>query len=247
MHKFSVAIDDFYQTFCQRIPRIDACMQELIARYNIADKSVLSVGAGLAREERQFALAGNDLLLVDVDESDKLLPQLQRMPERPGLSYWIGDAAEFVPNLGTYDVIYFSSFTPDEFRREAMVREQVRQGKRWDLSDDPFHPVMMEYTNALKTGGLFLIQSYCGGIDADANPDYLAACERQLRCQELHLVEVHRFQKTYGIMLYTAFKGKHMRAPTERLSQFHGRASPEPTERIFAAGISSAKNSTVSD
>jgi hypothetical protein len=239
MHKFSVGVDDFYRAFAYDMPRIDASMQELIARYHITGKPVLSVGAGSAFEERQFVLAGNDLLLIDIDESSNLLPELQKMPKKPGLSYWIGDAAEFRHSLGNYDVVYFSSFTPDEIRRESIVRDNAGRGRPWALSHDPFHPVVMEYTAALKPGGLLIIQSYCGGIDTDANPNYLAACGRQLATHGIHLMEVHRFEETHGVMLYTAVKGRQVVAPAQKISQFHGRAAPEPTERIFAASGSS--------
>ncbi len=236
MHRFSVSVDDFYQSFPYADPRIDACMQELVARYDITGKSVLSVGAGTAAQERQFALSGNDLLLIDIDEHRSLLPILAKLAEKPGLSYWIGDAAEFEQSLGTYDVLYFSSFTPDEMRRGSMVRGNADRGRPWAVSDDPFHPVVMAYTSALKEEGLLIIQSYCGGIDTDANPDYLAACRRQLGEHGMYLMEVHRFKQTHGVMLYTAVKGKHTAAPAQKISGFHGRAAPEPTERIFAAG-----------
>jgi hypothetical protein len=52
-------------------------------------------------------------------------------------------------------------------------------------------------------------------------------------------MEVHRFKETHGVMLYTAVKGKQVLAPAQKISQFHGRAAPEPTERIFAASGSS--------
>jgi len=235
MRKFSVGIDDFYEKFPFTTPRIDACMKEVIARYAITGKSVLSVGAGAAFEEKHFALAGNELLLIDIDESGSILPQLDKMPAKPGLSYWIGDAAEFEKGLGTYDVLYYSGFTPDELRRGSIVQANAEEGRTWSVDDDPFHPVVMGYTSAIKDGGLLLIQSYCGGIDTDYNASYLAACQRQLASHDLHLVEIHRFKETHGVMLYAATKGRRQLPPGEPIAQFHGRAASEPVERIFAA------------
>jgi hypothetical protein len=239
MHKFSVSVEDFYRTFSFTTPRIDACMQELVARYELTGKSVLSVGAGAGYEEKQFAIAGNDLLLIDIDEGGSLLLTLKGLPEKPGLSYWIGDAAEFELGVGSHDVVYFSSFTPDELRRASIVRDNADQGRPWAVSDDPFHPVVMAYMSALKENGLFILQSYNGGLDTAYNLDYIAACRRQLAEHNLHLVEVHRFKQTHGVMLYTAVKGKPRPAPALKISQFHGRAAMEPVERIFAASTAS--------
>src|SRR6185437_877334 len=122
MQKFSISVDDFYRAYPEEAPRVDNCMNELIDRYDIRGKSVLSVGAGTAREERQFALAGNDLLLIDIDEQRSLQPTLQEMPEGVGLEYWIGDATEFEQGVGAHDVVYFSGFTPDEIRRDSIKK-----------------------------------------------------------------------------------------------------------------------------
>src|SRR5262249_31671497 len=130
----------------------------------------------------------------------------------------------------------FSSFTPDEQRRSSIVRNNADQFKPWPVSDDPFHAVVMGYTSALRNGGLLIIQSYYGSIDTNDNPDYLTACRRQLGERAMHLMEVHRLKQTHGVMLYTAVKGKQIVAPTRKISQFHGRARPEPTERVFAEG-----------
>jgi hypothetical protein len=239
MQKFRVSVDDFYRVYSEKSPRVDECMQELIERYDIHGKSVLSVGAGTGFEERQFALAGNDLLLIDIDEQGSILPWLKRMPERPGLSYWIGDATEFEQGVGTHDVVYLSSFTPDEARRGAIVKHNTETGIRWDPMVDPFHPVVMQYVSSLREGGLLIIQSYYFSVEIAWNPDYLLACKRQLGTAGLHLLEVHRFKDTYGVMLYTAVKGKPGIAPAIKISKFHGRANPEATVRVFGATAAS--------
>jgi SAM-dependent methyltransferase len=247
MQKFRVSADDFYRVFSEDAPRIDACMGELIERYDIRGKSVLSIGAGAGREEQQFALAGNDLLLIDIDEQGSLQLRLQEMPESRGLEYWIGDAAEFEQGVGTHDVVYLSGFTPDEARRSAIVKNNAEIGRSWDPLADPFHPVVMQYAASLRDNGLLLIQSYCGSIEIGWNPDYLAACRRQLGEIGLHLLEIHRFKDAYGVLLYTAVKGKPRIAPATKISRFHGRADPQATVRVFgatAASISPAEPPT---
>jgi hypothetical protein len=239
MQKFQVSVDDFYRVFSEEAPRVDDCMRELIQRYDIRGKSVLAVGAGTAREEQQFALAGNDLLLIDIDEQASLRPRLQEMSAGPGLNYWIGDATEFEQGIGTHDIVYLSGFTPDEARRAAVVKDNTEAGRRWEPQRDPFHPVVMQYASSLRESGLLIIQSYYGSIEIAWNPDYLPACRRQLGESGLHLLEVHRFKHIYGVILYIAVKGKPRIAPATKISQFHGRANPEPVIRVFGATAAS--------
>jgi hypothetical protein len=246
MNKFTVSVDDFYRAFAFDSPRIGDCMRELIERYGIASrkralsgdagpKSVLAIAAGAAVEERYFAEAGCRLVMIDIDERGGMLPVLQKMPSSHGITYWIADAVSDIGDIGVYDVVYMSSFTPDEMRREALVQANAARGRSWRTNDDPFHPAIMRYADAVAPDGLLIVQSYCGGIDTDANPNYLNACRRQLLRNGLQLLEVHRFEKTPGIMLYTAVKGHPRAAPADKLSQFHGRAEPDHTKRIFAA------------
>jgi hypothetical protein len=237
MQQFSVRAEDFYRMFPPRYPRQDACMQQLVERYGIVGKSLLSVGAKFGEEERRLVLAGNDVLMIDIDEDGSLLERMESLPEGRGLSYWIGDAADLVGALGSYDVIYFSGFTPDEERRQQIYRDNLAAGRCWSTTDEPFHPVVMSYTEKLKAGGLLLVQSYYGGVDTAHEPHYLGACQLQLHRAGLSLLEVHRFKHSRGVMLYTAVKGAPQRARLVPLSAFHGRAPKEPVERLFPAGM----------
>jgi hypothetical protein len=235
--KFSISIDDFYGRYALDTPRIKACMEELIERYGITGKSVLSVGAGTAEEEKHFALAGNDLLLVDIDEQETLRPTIEEYPEKPGLSYWIGDAVELERQIGSCDVLYLSGFTPDELRRAAVIKKLGAAGESWRLTDEPFHPVVMRYASKVRDGGILLIQSYGTGLDTQHHPQYLAACQRQLSENGLDLFEVHRFSFHRAVMLHAISRGKKPTVPSRPLSAFHGRAKPETVERIFPDGI----------
>lgn len=148
-------------------------------------------------------------------------------------------------NGSCHDVVYFSGFTPDETRREAIVIDNTEAGRKWELHVDAFHPAVMQYASSLREGGLLIVQSYCGSIEIGWNPDYLPACRRQLGEAGLHLLEVHRFRHFYGVILYVAVKGKPRIAPATKISQFHGRSHPEPTVRMFgatAASIAAARS-----
>jgi hypothetical protein len=236
MYRFSVSVEDFYRTFPPEHARVDACMQELVERYGITGKSVLSVGAGSGEEERRFA-PSNDLLLIDIDEQRSILSRIKTLPQKPGLSYWIGDAGELEAELGHYDVVYFSSFTPDEIRRDKILRTNVAAHRQWSMDDEPFHPVVMSYASRLKVDGILLVQSYYGGIDTAYEPHFLGACQLQLHKAGLSLLEVHRFEYFRGVALYTAVKGPPRLPPIKSLSQFHGRAKAERVERIFPSGM----------
>lgn len=206
-------------------------MEELIDRYRITGKSILSVGAGEAFEEKYFVLAGNDLTLIDIDEGGTLRRNLPKYPSRPGLTYLIDNAANLMAEVGPQDVVYFSGFTPNETRRSELVRQNGET--LWKIEQDPFHPVVMEYTDKLRPGGLLIVQSYCGGIDARHNADYVTACIIQLGKHDLHLMEVHRFRPSVGIMLDCAVKAEQRTAPDAPIASFHGRAAPEEVERIY--------------
>jgi hypothetical protein len=87
-------------------------------------------------------------------------------------------------------------------RRASIVRDNASRGVPWSVDHNPFHSVVMSHTKNLKRGGLLIIQSYCGGIDTGYNPDYLAACKRQLDSHGLHLIEVHRFEHAWRHALH---------------------------------------------
>src|SRR5262249_2757293 len=132
--------------------------------------------------------------------------------------------------LPPHDVVYFSGFTPDEQRRASMVHHNG--AAFWQPQDKPFHPVVMDYAAKIKKGGLLLIQSYCGGVDTTPHVNDLETCRLQLERAGFHLVEVHRYAHTRGVMLYAAVRGKGKQGD-EPIAMFHGRGDPEPIERIY--------------
>ena len=67
--------------------------------------------------------------IVDIDEAGCIEPVLKEMnKDINGINYYVGDATiEEIPSK-KYDCIYFSSFTPDEVRRE-----RIRNKKIWKI------------------------------------------------------------------------------------------------------------------
>src|SRR3954469_1841944 len=84
-------------------------IRQLIERYDLRGKKVLSLGAGIAREERWLAeLGGNELTVIDIDEHKGIEPFLQSCKEKGTLKYIIGDAL-IGKNFPATDILYMSS------------------------------------------------------------------------------------------------------------------------------------------
>lgn len=104
-------------------------MGELIARYGLAGRSVVSVGASGGHEEYWFHAAGCPLTLVDLDEDGALEPHLARLAEHAGdgprdLTYVIEDAIAWArTGPEPSHLLYLSSFTPEELRRREVNAE----------------------------------------------------------------------------------------------------------------------------
>jgi hypothetical protein len=201
---------------------IGRAVGELIARYGIRNRRILSLGGGISREERYLAELGpNDVTVIDLDQPNgNIEPALRQAP--PGaMRYFIGDALE--PWNEPFDVLYLSSFYPDEMRRHELLTAR----RVWPADADPFHPAVMGHAEKLPPGGWMFIQSIGYSLDVSYHPNYLPACVAQLDRHGLRLVEVHRFTVSKGVMLYAAIK----LGPA--LTTFHGRAAPEPIERTY--------------
>jgi hypothetical protein len=198
-----------------QFPRISVAVDQLIRRFDIRDKKILSLGPRFGREEYWFAKNGNQITMVDIDEQGDLEPALSAAESGP-LRYLIGDALNAVPNE-PFDVLFLSGFGPDEFRRREIT-----------VWKDPFHPVVMRYAQLC---GLTLIQSFYGGPDLDYHPDMLPACDDQLMRHRLKLYEVYRLKVNKGCHLFVIGSEPPLRLECE-ITLFHGRGADEPVARV---------------
>jgi hypothetical protein len=226
--------------------RIELGIRQLVRRYGITGKSVLSLGAGTATEEYYFWKHGNRLTLVDIDEYKRLEPVLQTLPSGE-MHYIIADANDVVLD-DDFDVFYSSSFAPDELRRGGIVRQRDTDTFRrmlelndgiweWPWWEEPFHPVIMRFAQNLRPSGLMIVQSYAGGFDVLDQRYYMWACDRQLATAGMTLIEAYRFTPTTGVMLYVAAKGPTPSLPLSALiTQFHGRGQPERVQCLRLLG-----------
>lgn len=274
MRKYVVDPVEFFRVFQPVQPeRIGPAITDLIERYEIRNKTVLSIGGGTASEEYWFWKNGdNRLVVVDIDEHGRISPELARMdPREDGLAYYVGDATQLFAGSGEAgtdakengiwslkrfwpfrrkrsspsieaDVVYISSLTPDEFRREAILRdrsEEMRQKKiatgyydwEWAPWQDPFHDLIMTACDGLRPGGLLIVQSYYGGVDTTSHFHFLSAVERQLGSKGIEFLEGFRLEETPAVNLFVGQKrGGKRPQMTSPIRHFHGRA--EKQERV---------------
>jgi hypothetical protein len=230
----------------------EAAMSGLIARYDLAGKSILSLGAGIAFEENWFHRAGCRLTLNDLDQPsvgiEGYLRTLTRVDESlpDMLRYEIGDAADSVKKYApsAFDVLYVSSFHPDEIRREMIQEEfkkcrsdeEARHNITWPSDEKAYIEVMMLAIERVRPGGLVIFQHYRGGVYSDANPHYLKAVQVQLAENGATLLEAYAFRKSPPHMLLVAYRGDAEQAlefARQQLSDrpcirtFHGRYPDE--------------------
>jgi len=219
---------------------------QLIERYDLRGKKVLSLGAGIAREERWLAeLGGNELTVVDIDEHKGIEPFLQSCEEKGTLKYIIGDAL-LEKDFPVTDILYMSSLLPDEMRRfqiatspstfDMFLKRLLRIDRlQWPIWRGPIHPEVMKLARVVSPGGLLINQSYAYSLDAKHHVRYLDALRLQMRRHSFQLLEVYRFTETVGVMLYVAQRSAG--APISfgpPLTKFHGRAEVrEPIQRIY--------------
>jgi hypothetical protein len=247
MPSYHISESAFYETFSPAnlyAVRIEAAVSQLAKRYGIKGKSVLSLGGGTGIEEYYLWQHANRLTIVDIDENGAIEPMLKKL-ERGDLHYIVDDADK-VEFSEQFDVLFMSSFTPDELRRSDIIQQRDGETFRrmlelnagaweWPWWEDPFHPIVMRFACNLREGGTMIVQSYCGGLDAADHRYYLWACDRQLAAIGMRLLEIYRFGNTTGAMLYIAAKGHPDWPLFPPITCFHGRAEPERVQCLRLA------------
>jgi hypothetical protein len=236
---------------------VDICepvINQLVERFDLAGKTLMSVGAGGAHEEAAFLRSGmRRAFLFDIDEYSTVEPVLRRISQQSQTSarfvYSVDDFLKIQPSesyLEPIDVLYFSSFTPDELRR-GEISEQYRgqpQAKlpeadpHWPAGVDPLHEIVLKAIDRhLTSGGIFILQSYCAGVDVLSNPSYVRQWQQVLQRHKVALVEIYYFRAAPAVTLWVGVK-QHGRACAEHalrsgmadllkrppLTRFHARA-----------------------
>lgn len=231
------------------VRQVTSAMTGLINRYDLTGKSVLSVGAGRAHEDFHFLKAGCKVDLLDLLDSKldslatSILAQIERAETEnlTPLHYIIGDLEKYlaVEREAKYDLCYISGFGPDErdretvqqsFRRRRTKDEAYASYVSWPDGMPPFLQMIMDSGRLLKEGGLFILQSYRGGVDIIHNVNYPHLIAEQMAKNSLELIEIHFFSDSPGIILVAAVRGigrgdywRQRLASEPALLEFHGR------------------------
>lgn len=207
---------------------------QLIMRYGIQSKKVLSVGPSYGHEEYWFYNKGGcPLTFVDIDEGHTIENYLKEISLTAKdkaenlLTYGIGDVKAFsLGNVPKFDVCYFSSFTPDMLKdREIAVRipkslvrkafsrlsrktDDSYSGGPWPENEVPFSELTVKVLlNGLRDdGGLLVYQSYGSYIDA-RTPGYVPAIRKQLLSVGIFMLDLYYFVGYPTVHLFVGFKG----------------------------------------
>ena len=236
-------------------------MQQLISHFEIKNKHILSIGAGKGHEEYWFYENGCDLTFVDIDEKKEIIPYLERIKNAEirtndsKLTYIIEDAHKIIDVLEKkYNICYFSSFTPDEIYRREIKKEYLEAhqnmnlisrikrysllklhltGRDWPKHQKPFSDLVVNITrNALKDGGLFILQSYYAGISIERNPHFVELVKKQLSRVGISLLYIYYFKEASRVSLTVGYQGEKNAAreffrrisKNTKITRFHGRA-----------------------
>lgn len=222
-------------------------ISQLVARYCLSGRKILSLGSGRAFEEFWMARAGCVLTLVDLDVDpaarleDHLQSLLPSASESDELNYVIGDALEYCYGVqaGSFDALYVSSMHPDEIRREmiqqAFILDRTEAARKsyltWPKGTKPYSEYVTAGWPLIADGGLAIMQHYRGGVDVVMQPHYFDDMQDQMSEFGLTLLEAWCFRRSPQHLLVIAVKGgqeevqrwqTHL-ANRQSISTFHGR------------------------
>jgi hypothetical protein len=266
---FRVSCSEYYsglerhQWFATFLSQVKPTMSQLIERYEIRQKSVLSIGSSWGWEEYWLFQYRNSLHFVDIDEGKSIESYLRTLSTARNddqLTFFVGDASEYIGQCQErYDVVYISSLTPDEYRRVDIIRRYrdetygsfsslinyiLRNGRlppNWPDHEKPFMDLVMKYLDSLRDGGLFIAQLYAGGVDLKKNPHFIPLVEEQLRSASVILLEVYYQTRRPWVNLIVGYKGSHQEATrflkridrNPIITAFHGRCDDPRCRRAF--------------
>ena len=201
-------------------------MNQLIKKYNLHSKKVLSIGPGHAFEEYWFWKNGGSLTFIS-DQEIFSNSKINLEKQNNHLAYIIDDAKNFKKYITEkFDVVYFSSFPPNELTNRTIRHKYqlsiVRRGLNllsrktkinflqkqwtWPHNEKPFIDFVMEIMETvLGTGGLVIHQSYASDIDT-RSINYIDRVKEQLDSINIRLLTVYYFIDRPHVKLIIGYK-----------------------------------------
>lgn len=207
------------QYFVSSHARCHKPMVQLIERYRLQNKTVLSVGAAFGHQEYCFHEYGCSLTLCDIDEGHTIEPYLKTLKEGD-LTFALGDARDL--DAGKFDVVFFSGFTPNELenRHKSKIRRFIGR-QAWH--DRPFIDVVIGIVDrSLAKGGFLIYQSYGSHVDA-RRPEYIQAVKKQLQSLDIKLVDVYYYESHPHVHLIVGLRADNVPEFSHEITAFHGR------------------------
>lgn len=243
MQIYRVGYDDFFrfannhemkQYFDTNHARCHEPMSQLIRRYNLQNKSVLSVGSASGYQEYCFYENGCSLTLCDIDEHHEIEPYLNTLKSRDdGLTFALGDA-RYLDSSKKFDIVFFSGFTPNELRNIYSTDIRRKMHNRYPFIrrfiDKPiwYKKPLMELVieivdNTLSpNGGLFIFQSYTSDTNA-SHPEFVAAVKNQLKSLGVMLLDVYYYENHPHVHLLVGIRSTNVPRFEHEITAFHGR------------------------
>lgn len=206
-------------------------MNQLIERYDIKNKRVLSIGGLFGHEEYYFSINGCNITIVDKNIYATKHLEVLKPSENPTLTYIVGDIQEVIKKGNKFDVIYLSGL-PEELQ--------------WN--DNGFSELILECINTFLDEGLFICQTYHGGL-AMNYPTSITLLEEQCKREDLFLESLYYFELYPAISLVILYKGEREGLDINKdsqITQFHGRSKEETTiETIYQLGVKSEREKNI--
>jgi hypothetical protein len=227
MATFFIDKEKFFSSECpfpdfqKNIRDCELPVKQLIDRYNIKNKKVLSLGCGNGFEEFHFTNYGNSIVLSDADlPYGNIRPWVEEcsVQHNTGLVFSIEDCKDVsnrYSNLPEFDVIYISSLHPDEAYRGRTQSAYIKSNifkvlatfKTWPKVDY-YSEFVTQVFSILKPGGIVIMQHYGFTVPIVLNYDSIPNCSEQLKKYGLSHIETWAFKRDSGNILNVY--GKHM-------------------------------------
>lgn len=203
--------DSPFPDFQKNMKNCASSMTQIINRYDIKNKKVLSLACGNGFEEFYFLQAGNSLDMSDADlPYGTITPWVKKcaVQHETDVLFTIEDCRDTpkrYENKPVFDVVYVSSLHPDEAYRGRIQSKFIRSNLLKALLTFKTFPKVDFYSeyltpifSILKPGGIVIMQHYGFTVPIVLNSSLIPDCSDQLKKFGLSHVETWAFKAETG-------------------------------------------------